>query len=119
MSEGYPAIEIVFVHPTDMPISLVADVSTQCTGQEILNELGRDVDGTGSFLRSLPDGQPYHLLVARTQKAISPNMTLEQAGVVGGDRIDIGISAVGAGPGSNWFELGQMVFGRLRGPRSF
>jgi hypothetical protein len=89
-------IEIHFMHPRNSAMTLTADLSPQCTGQEALQELLLDADGKGPFLPPLPDGQVYELSVHRTQQAITPNMTFAQAGVINGDTIDVGQSAAGA-----------------------
>ena len=89
-------IEVHFMHPRNSAMSLTADISPQCTGQEALQELLRDADGKGAFLPALPEGQNYDLSVRRTQQAITPSMSFAQAGVLDGDTIDIGQSATGA-----------------------
>ena len=89
-------IEVHFMHPRNSAMTLVADLSPDCTGQAAVQELLRDVDGNGPFLPALPDGQTYELSLHRTQQAIAPNMTFAQAGVVDKDAIDVNQSAVGA-----------------------
>jgi hypothetical protein len=89
-------IEVHFMHPRNSAMTLVADLSPECTGQDAVQELLRDPDGQGSVLPPLPDGQTYELSLHRTQQAITPNMTFAQAGVANGDAIDVSQSAVGA-----------------------
>jgi hypothetical protein len=91
-------IEVHFMHPRNSSKSLSADVSPDCTGQDALQELMRDPDGTGAFLPSLAGGQVYELAVRRTEQAITPSMTFAQAGVVNGDTIDVRQSATGGAP---------------------
>lgn len=103
-------IEISFIHPHTQS-KLIADVSPHITGQEILRVLESNADNEHSFLTPLPQGHSYELSVSRTGHAIAPNMTLEEAGVVNGDYINIAPSVVGAGSlGPYWLQLGEMVF---------
>lgn len=91
-------IEVHFMHPRNSSMTLTADISPQCTGQEALQELLRDEDGNGAFLPQLPEGQDYELAVRKVGQAvtITSNMTFAQAGVVDGDTIDVRQSATGA-----------------------
>jgi len=89
-------IEVHFMHPRNSAMTLIADLSPDCTGQAAVQELLRDVDGNGPFLPALPDGQTYGLSLHRTHQEIGPNMTFAQAGVISGDAIDVNQSAAGA-----------------------
>jgi hypothetical protein len=88
-------LEVHFMHPRNSSMTLTADISPQCTGQEALQELMRDQDGESAFLPSLRDGQSYELAVRRTEQAITLNMTFAEAGVASGDTIDVRQSATG------------------------
>lgn len=89
-------IEVHFMHPRDSAMNLTADISPHCTGQEALQELMRDADGTGSFLTPLQEGQNYSLSIRRTQQAITPTMSFAQAGVIDGDVIAVVQDMTGA-----------------------
>ena len=88
-------IEVHFMHPRNSSMSLTADISPQCTGEEALQELMRDEDGNGPFLPALPDGQAYELAVRKNELAITQTMSFAQAGVVDGDTIDVRQTATG------------------------
>jgi len=88
-------IEVHFMHPRNSSMNLTADISPLCTGEEALEELMRDEDGTGPFLPPLPDGQAYELAVRKNQLAITQSMSFAQAGVVDGDTIDVRQTATG------------------------
>ena len=88
-------LEVRFTHPVDSGVSLTAEISPQCTGQEAIRELLRDEDGQGSFLPALQEGN-YTLSVRSTKQAITPNMTFAQAGVTDGDTIVVGKDMTGA-----------------------
>jgi hypothetical protein len=89
-------IEVRFIHPTISGDDLTADISNLCTGQEVLQELMRDADGSGAFLAPLRADQTYALSVRRTEREIAPDMTFAEAGVMNGDDIVVGESMVGA-----------------------
>jgi len=89
-------IEVRFAHPRDSGNTLTADISTLCTGQEALQELMRDADGSGSFLAPLREGQNYTLSVRRTEQEIGPDTSFAQAGAINGDTIVVGESMIGA-----------------------
>jgi hypothetical protein len=91
-------IEIHFMHPRNSAMTLTADISPQCTGQEALQALMLDEDGKGAFLPALAEGQVYELAIRRPGQSatISPNMTFAQAGALNGDTVDVRQSATGA-----------------------
>ena len=89
-------LEVRFAHPRNSGDDLTAELSNSCTGQEALQELMRDVDGSGPFLAPLRGGQNYTLSVRRTEREITPDMTFAEAGVVNGDVIVVGESMIGA-----------------------
>lgn len=89
-------IEVRFAHPRDSGDDLTADISNLCTGLEVIQELMRDVDGSGAFLAPLPGGGNYTLSVRRSEREIGPDMTLAEAGVQNGDLIIVGERMIGA-----------------------
>lgn len=103
-------VTVYFFHPRNDLKTLAADISPQSTGQEVIRELRRDADGNGAFLPRLFPSQSYGLVVRRSSQEITPKMTFAEAGVVDGDAIDVLLYAIGAGPGTTWSELGQMIF---------
>jgi hypothetical protein len=101
------SIELRFLHPRQSSMSLTAQVSRQCSGEEALRGL-MDDSGDGAFLSRLKPGQTYELTLHRTATPITPHMSFEQVGAIDGDWIDVRVSATGGGPGSS--ELGHMLF---------
>ena len=89
-------IEVRFAHPRDSGNDLTADISNLCTAHEVIQELMRDVDGSGAFLAPLTGGGNYTLSVRRSEREIAPDMTLAEADVQDGDLIVIGERMFGA-----------------------
>ena len=87
-------IEVHFIHPRSSK-RFTAGISTQCTGQQAIQGLLIG-DDDGPFLEAAPSGRPYELVVTSTQKAITPNMTFEQAGVRNDDIIEVRQAGQGA-----------------------
>ncbi|HEX8087867.1 MAG TPA: hypothetical protein VF762_03395 [Blastocatellia bacterium] len=87
-------IEVHFTHPRN-PQTFTARIIPQCTGQMAIEGLLIG-DENGAFLEPAPAGRPYELAIKRSQQAITPNMTFEQAGVVDGDVIEVRQAGQGA-----------------------
>lgn len=87
-------VEVHFAHPRSSS-TFTAIVSRECTGQQAINGL-LGGDESGPFLHPSPAGQPYELVVKRTQMYILPHMTFEQAGVIDGDVIEVRQAGQGA-----------------------
>jgi hypothetical protein len=77
-----------FTHPRNSERLFTAETTPACTGQEAVAGLilGNE---DGPFLEPAQAGRPYELLLPRTETAITPHMTLGQAGVVDGDVIAV------------------------------
>jgi len=87
-------IQVYFTHPRNAPYFPVK-ISPLCTGQLALDGLLTQ-GPNGRFLDPAPAGRTYELAIKRTQRAITPTMTFEQAGVVDGDYIEVRLSGQGA-----------------------
>lgn len=87
-------IEVNFTHPRNARL-FTAEIDPQCTGQRAIDGLLAG-DTQGPFLEPPPAGQPYQLIVKRTQGQIPPNVTFADAGVVNGDVIEIRQAGQGA-----------------------
>ena len=93
-------VAVKFSHPRDSTLTFEADASPACTGQQAITGLLTG-DENGPFLDPPAPGRPYELVLARTGAAITPNMTLAQAGVIDGDNVAVmqrGMGARGAHP---------------------
>jgi hypothetical protein len=99
-------IEVYFTHPRNAKV-FTAEVSPQCTGEMAIQGLLQGSD-EGPFLESPLPGRSYELAIKRTYQAIAPSMTFEQAGVLHGDVIEVRQNVQGAG--SDWLDLGHMLF---------
>ncbi|HYG08528.1 MAG TPA: hypothetical protein VD835_01010 [Pyrinomonadaceae bacterium] len=88
-------IEVHFTHPRNTTLTLTADISPMCTGQEALQGLMAD-DGSGAFLDQPPNGQVYELAARKNNTAITQNMTFAQAGVADGDTVEVRLAGQGA-----------------------
>ncbi len=87
-------LEVHFMHPHTSKI-LVADLSPLCTGHDALQALLTGQGGNAPFLKQ-DGGQTYDLSLERTKKAITPNMTFQEAGVMDRDIIKIDPNLTGA-----------------------
>lgn len=87
-------IQVTFTHPRNA-LTFPVKVSPQCTGQVALEGLLTQGPG-GRFLDSAPAGRTYELAIKRTNQAITPTTTFQQAGVVDGDFIEVRLSGQGA-----------------------
>jgi hypothetical protein len=96
MAIATTAMTVRFAHPRDSGLKFTADVSPACTGQQAISGLIAG-DETGPFLDAPAQGRPYELVLARTGTAITPNMTLAEAGVLDGDEIQVMQRGMGAG----------------------
>ncbi len=76
-------MQVTFLHPRDSTI-LEADVDQNTTGERCIRGLLDD-----KFIDPAPSGRPYGLQVSRTQRQVLPSMTMQQAGVVGGDHLPV------------------------------
>jgi hypothetical protein len=99
-------IEVHFIYSHTLA-EVTANVSPQCTGQEVIEELV----AVGTLIPPLPLGQSHGLFLRRTGELIKPDQTFEAAGVENGDTIEVVTQAWGAGP--DWAELGHMLFWSL------
>ena len=88
------AVTIHFRHPRDSK-TFTAEINLQCTGQQAINGLITG-DSDGPFLEPPPPGRPYELVLVRTMKAITPNMTFAQAAAQEGDEAEIRQAGQGA-----------------------
>ena len=81
-------LTVQFVHPRSSERVFTAETTKGCTGQEAIAGLilGND---EGPFLEPPPPGRPYELVLTRTEKAITPHLTLGEAGVLEGDVIAV------------------------------
>jgi len=85
---GDQLVTVQFAHPRNSEQVFMAETTTTCTAQEAIAGLilgGED----GPFLEPPPPGRPYELVLTRTETAITPHMTLGQAGVLDGDLIAV------------------------------
>ena len=89
-------IEVHFTHPRNTTLTLTADISPMCTGQEAIHGLMTDEDGSGAFLDQPPNGQVYELASRKDNVAITQNMTFAQAGVADGDTVEVRLAGQGA-----------------------
>ena len=87
-------IEVNFAHPRSAKL-FTAEIGPQCTGQQAIEGLLVG-DDQGPFLEQAPAGRPYELVLKKSKKAITPNMTFEQAGVESGDVIEVRQAGQGA-----------------------
>jgi hypothetical protein len=87
-------IEVSFTHPRSS-IQFTADIDPQCTGQQAVDGL-LEGNEQGPFLEQPPAGQPYQLVIKRTQALIPPNLTFAQAGVINKDVIEVRQAGQGA-----------------------
>lgn len=88
-------IEVRFMHPRDSSQYFTAELAPSCTGEQAVQGLLAG-DDKGPFLQPAPAGRPYELVVSRTGKQITPNMTFDQAGVSDGDVIEVRQAGQGA-----------------------
>jgi hypothetical protein len=88
-------IEVTFTHPRNQT-SFTAFLSPQCTGQAAIQGLLAG-NRNGPFLEPTSPERPYELAIKRTQQAITPNTTFEEAGVVNNDVIEVRQRGTGAG----------------------
>jgi hypothetical protein len=79
---------VKFMHPRNSERLFTAETTPECTGQEAIAGLILGAED-GPFLESPPPGRPYELVLTRTEKAITPHLTLGQAGVVDGDLVAV------------------------------
>lgn len=91
-------IPIAVTHPRSSE-HYPAQVAPACTARIVLAGL-QDADATpeGPFLELAPAGRPYVLTLARTATAITPDMTMAQAGVRANDVLVVDQM----GPGASW-----------------
>ena len=82
MAQHPQKLEVHFTHPRESGSLFTAEVAPYCTGAQAIQGLIG-----ASFLTPPPEGRPYTLAVDRTGQQITPNMTLEQAGVIVGQRV--------------------------------
>jgi len=95
MENNNNRIEVTFTHPRSHE-SFTAFLSPQCTGQKAIQGLIAG-NRNGPFLEPAAAGRPYELAVKSSGRAITPNMTFEEAGVVNGDVIEVRQGGMGAG----------------------
>jgi hypothetical protein len=88
-------IELHFLHPRDSTRTFTAEVEADCTAKQAVDGLIAG-DGNGPFLDKPQDGQPYGLILSRTNQALTPNTTFGQAGAVQGDTVLVTQAARGA-----------------------
>lgn len=81
-------ITVQFTHPRSSERVFTAETAPDCTGQEAIAGLILGGD-EGPFLEPPPAGRPYELVLNRTETAITPHMTLGEAGVLDGDLIAV------------------------------
>lgn len=79
-------MEVRFTHPRTSDTYL-ADVSPQLTARQAMNTL--HLAETGPFLPPLQQGEDDKLILRRTNTVIPPDMTMESAGVLDGDVLDV------------------------------
>ena len=79
-------LKVRFTHPRKST-SFPADVDTQLTAKEAIRELSSA--GSGPFLPSLQPGQEYVLVLNRTSTLLTPNMTMDAAGVIENDTLAV------------------------------
>lgn len=79
-------IKVRFTHPRKST-SYPANLDSLLTAKEAIDELLSP--SNGSFLQPLQHGQEYVLVLSRTKTIISPNTTMDTAGVVDGDTLDV------------------------------
>ena len=84
-------VEVQFAHPRASSLFVAAIDPDICTGQEAVSGLVK-----AQFVPSPPANRPYELALTRTQTAITPTMTLGQAGVREGDVVEVRQANVGA-----------------------
>jgi hypothetical protein len=87
-------IEVHFIHPHTSK-RLIADLSPYCTGEGALQALLSPQGNNPPFLAHA-GGQAFGLSLERTGKAITPNMTFMEAGVLDRDIINIVPNVTGA-----------------------
>jgi hypothetical protein len=92
---GTSQIELHFLHPRDSARTFSAEVDPQCTAKQAVDGLLAG-DDRGPFLDKPQEGQPYGLVLARTNMALTPNMTFVQAGATHGDTLLVTQAARGA-----------------------
>jgi len=85
-------LELHFLHPRTS-VTLIADVSPECSGEEALQVLLSEDQG---FLKPMRAGE-YELCIRRTSTLITPHITFGQAGAINGDTIEVRASMPGAG----------------------
>jgi len=79
-------IKVRFTHPRKST-SYPADVDPLLTAKEAILELLSP--SNGPFLQPVQYGQEYVLVLSRTKTIISPNTTMDVAGVIDGDTLDV------------------------------
>lgn len=94
MTQQQQTIEVHFIHPHTSK-RLIADLSPYCTGDAALQALLTSQGNNPPFLAQA-GGQTYELSLERTHKAITPNMTFIDAGVLDRDIINIAPIVTGA-----------------------
>jgi len=90
-------VTVQFAHPRNSERVFMVETTLGCTGQEAIAGLVLG-DEDGPFLEPAPTGRPYELVLARTETAITPHMTLKEAGVLDGDLIAV----LQRGQGARW-----------------
>lgn len=94
MTQQQQTIEVHFIHPHTSK-RLIADLSPYCTGDGALQALLTPQGNNPPFL-ARAGGQAFELSHERTGKAITPNMTFMDAGVLDRDIINIAPKVTGA-----------------------
>lgn len=88
-------VRVTFTNPRGGGGGFEANINPQCTGQMAIQGLMLGNEA-GAFLPPPPPGRPYELIVKRSGKNITPNMTFEEAGVVDDDVIEVQQAGQGA-----------------------
>jgi hypothetical protein len=86
-------LKLNFIHPRTS-IGYSADVAPECTGAVALQ--GLQSPATGPFLDPAPQGRPYELVVARSNKMIPATQSFAEAECQTGDTIEVRQSGQGA-----------------------
>ena len=76
-------MEIVFLHPRTSE-TFGADVEPNTTGQTCTDNLVHY-----GFMEPAPPDRPYMMVVARTQRQLLPQMTIQEVGVQDNDALAI------------------------------